>query len=134
MLLSAEDAVATGMADGIAVNRESVFEILEVHPEKTEINRDVQAARRQYDTLLLKCENEMKFIVEKENQLNSTAPTDAASVKRMAADIQIVIKKIENLIHLKERYPDLIYTDEELKQLLSSYQNAYTELKTIRRR
>ncbi|MCE5186160.1 MAG: hypothetical protein LLF76_08565 [Planctomycetaceae bacterium] len=132
LTLTANDAVALGLADGIVKTRQDLLVELQCPDAVFTENDKIAKARQELDKVVRRFNKLSEAIDLKLKELDTKSERGALTRSEAIRDFEVLIKSGENLLKLKRSYPDIPVEEEQIIELVNIIKAEQASAKAMR--
>jgi len=132
LTLSANEAVACRVANGVAESRQAL--LTQEHVPNTPIveNQKLNEAREEFEKVVRKFNTLVERMDLKFKELEAKSDGQALTRSQALRDYEAIIQNAEYILKLKRTYPDIPYEEETLMRALNTFKANYNAIKAMR--
>jgi membrane-bound ClpP family serine protease len=132
LTLSASEAVACGVASGVAESRQVLLAEEKV-PNAPVVESQTQLdAKEEFEKVVRKFNTLVERLDLKFKEIKAKSESRSLTRRQAMRDFEAIIKNAEYLLKLKRTYPDIPYEEETLIGAINSYKAEYNAIKAMR--
>lgn len=132
LTLTAEDAAACSMADGVVTSRDELLKQLDAVAAQQAVNPTLNAAKDEAEKVITRFNKLNSALELKYKELSAKIDSGHCTRSQAVKDLQAMIKNAEYLLKLKQTYDDVPVPQEAIEELLNNIKASYQGIKAIR--
>ena len=132
LTLSAADAVACKIADGLTASREELLRKLDVAEAGITVNQEIDTAATEIDKVIERFNRLNSNLDLKYKELDAKIQNRSLNRNHAIKDIQTLIRNAEYLLRLKQAYPDVPVSEEHLESYINDLKASYQAIRAMR--